>query len=113
MAVRVNKESFYEEVLMAKVPVVAEFYSESCNPCKQMAATLGVLEDEYQSKIKIVKVNVNFSAELAKEYRVRSAPTVLFFESEKEVRRINGLVEKPVLQGIIENILKSPGGLIK
>jgi len=105
MALRVYQDDFQEKVLMEKLPVIVEFYSDSCIPCKQLAPTLGELEEEYDGRIKIAKVNVNFSTELAQQYHVMSSPTILFFKSGKEAQRIKGLVKKTVLKEIIDLIL--------
>ena len=65
MAKRVSSEDFEAEVLGSDLPVVVEFYSDSCIPCKQLSPILGGLEDDYEDQVKVVKVNVNFDAGLA------------------------------------------------
>ena len=105
MALRVNEESFNREVLEANVPVLVEFYSDSCIPCKQMAPILGDLEDEYEGKLKIAKVNVNFDLKLAENYMVMGSPTFLFFKNGEEKNRLRGLTKKPELIEIINSIL--------
>jgi thioredoxin 1 len=105
MAIRVSKDNFDEEVLKATIPVIVEFYSDSCVPCKLIAAILGDLEDEYEEKIKIVKVNVNFTSELSDQYKVMASPTLLFFVSGTEVKRITGLTKKALLQEVLQNII--------
>ena len=87
MAKRVSGEEFQTEVLSAALPVLVEFYSDSCIPCKQLSPILGGIEDDYEDKIKVVKVNVNFDADLAAEYKVMASPTILFF---KEGGKKNG-----------------------
>ncbi len=105
MALRVKEENFAEEVLGSSLPVIVDFYSDSCIPCRQMAAILGELEEEYEDRIKLVKVNVNFSTELAERYRVMAAPTILFFKEEKEYQRKIGLAKKTDLEEIIKTII--------
>ncbi|MCI7104281.1 MAG: thioredoxin, partial [Lachnobacterium sp.] len=68
MAARISKDNFEAEVLKSELPVLVEFYSDSCIPCKQMSPILGGIEDDYEDKLKVVKVNVNFDAELAEQY---------------------------------------------
>lgn len=104
MSIRVKEDNFEEEILKSKLPVVLEFYSDSCVPCKQMAVILGDLEEEYEDKIKIAKVNVNFSETLAEQYEVMASPTILFFKDGNEVKRISGLIGKPALKEIIDDI---------
>ena len=70
MAKRVGTAEFEAEVLKEKLPVIVEFYSDSCIPCKQLSPILGGIEDDYEDQVKVVKVNVNFDADLAGEYQV-------------------------------------------
>ena len=105
MAARVSKEQFDEEVLKSSIPVLTEFYSDSCIPCKQMSPILGDIEDTYEDKLKVVKVNVNFDAELAEEYQVMASPTIVFFKEGKEVKRVRGLTKKAELEEIVKEIL--------
>ena len=62
MAARVSKDNFEAEVLQASTPVLVEFYSDSCIPCKQMSPILGDIEDDYEDRLKVVKVNANFDS---------------------------------------------------
>lgn len=105
MAKRVSKEEFASEVLQSELPVVVEFYSDSCIPCKQLSPILGGIEDDYEDKLKVVKVNVNFDAELAQEYDVAASPTLLFFKEGKEADRIRGLVKRPELEEAVKKVL--------
>lgn len=105
MAQRVKEDNFEEEVLKSELLVIAEFYSDSCIPCKQQGVILSELEEEYENKIKVVKVNVNFDPGLAEQYNVLGSPTLLFFKNEKIVNRITGLTKKAALKDLIEQIL--------
>ena len=100
-----HAEEFEAEVLKASLPVVVEFYSDSCIPCKQLSPVLGGIEDDYEDKLIVVKVNVNFDAELAQKYEVAASPTLLFFKEGKEVNRIRGLVKRKELEEAVEEVL--------
>ena len=102
MAKRVSSEDFEAEVLGSDLPVVVEFYSDSCIPCKQLSPILGGLEDDYEDQVKVVKVNVNFDAGLAQKYEVAASPTLLFFKDGSEVERIRGLVKRPELEETVK-----------
>lgn len=105
MAVRVSKDNFQETVLSSALPVLVEFYSDGCIPCKQISPILGELEEEYEGRIKIVKVNITFDMEIADDYLVVSSPTMLFFQKGEPVDRIRGLVKKDVLVEKISKII--------
>ena len=105
MAARISKDNFEAEVLKSELPVLVEFYSDSCIPCKQMSPILGGIEDDYEDKLKVVKVNVNFDAELAEQYSVMASPTLLRFQDGQEVERARGLTKRPQLEKLIRKAL--------
>ena len=105
MAARISKDNFETEVLKSELPVLVEFYSDSCIPCKQMSPILGGIEDDYEDKLKVVKVNVNFDAELAEQYSVMASPTILLLKDGQEVERARGLTKRPQLEELIGKAL--------
>ncbi len=105
MAVRVSAENFDAKVLQSELPVIVEFYSDSCIPCKQLSPILGGIEDDYEDKVNVYKVNVNFDAELAEKYVVMASPTILFFKGGEEVSRIRGLVKRNALEEEVGKLL--------
>ena len=90
MAARANAENFEELVLKSELPVLVDFYSDSCIPCKMMAGVVGDIEDDYEGKLNVYKVNVNFDEELASKYEVLAAPTFVAFNKGTETGRIAG-----------------------
>lgn len=105
MAARVSTDTFQAEVLEAGVPVLVEFYSDSCIPCKQMSPILGDLEDDYEGRLKVVKVNANFDGTLAETYGVMASPTVLFFKDGEEQSRLRGLQNKAQLEEVVRTLI--------
>ena len=105
MAARVSTDTFQAEVLEAGVPVLVEFYSDSCIPCKQMSPILGDLEDDYEGRLKVVKVNVNFDGSLAETYGVMASPTVLFFNDGEEQSRLRGLQNKAQWEEVVKTLV--------
>ncbi len=89
MAVKSTNESFPQDI--AEGLVLADFYSDSCIPCKRMSPVLAELEEE-NPEVKLVKLNINFGAETAAKYEVTSVPTLVFFRDGSEVQRISGPV---------------------
>lgn len=104
MAVRVSGENFEAEVLKAEGAVVADFYSDSCIPCKRLSPVLADIEDELGDKVKLVKININFDAALAEKYGVMSVPTLLFIKDGEEKSRLTGAVKKAEIISEIEKL---------
>ena len=102
MAVRVSKADFEEKVLKEALPVLVDFYSDSCVACKKLAPVLGNAEDDYEDKIKVYKVNTNFDAELAEQYEVQANPTLIFFQNGQAKDRKTGALKQADLNSWIE-----------
>ena len=94
MAVRVNQDNFEAKVLQSEKPVLFDFYSDTCIPCKRMAGLLGDLEEEYEDKIHVYKINVNYDEKLAEQYQVMSVPTLVFLVNGEEKSRLTGAAGK-------------------
>ncbi len=101
MAVKSTNESFPQDI--AQGLVLADFYSDSCIPCKRMSPVLAELEKE-NPEVKLVKLNINFGAETAAKYEVASVPTLVFFRDGSEVQRISGAVRKAQIEEILKTI---------
>ena len=94
MAARISSADFEEKVLKTDKPVLVDFYSDTCIPCKRMAGVLGDIEDEYEDKLYLYKVNVNYEEDLTAKYQVMSAPTLIVFENGEEKSRLSGTAGK-------------------
>ena len=106
MAERVNQSNFQTKVLEGAGVVLVDFYSDSCVPCKMLAPALGELEDTYEDKLKVYKVNTNYDAELAGEYGVQGTPTLLLFRDSSVVDRKVGAVSQDALFEWVEAYLE-------
>lgn len=105
MAVRINKDDFEEKVLKSDLPVIVDFYSDSCIACKKLAPTLGDVEDDYEGKLYVYKVNTNFDKELAKEYQIAANPTLLFVKNAEVLDRKIGAHTLAELKTWVEALL--------
>ncbi len=100
MAVRVSADQFDNEVIQSEKTVVADFYSDSCVPCKRLSPVIAEIEEEHP-EIKAVKVNINFDSELAEKYGVMTVPTVIIFKNGAESERIHGTIKKSDIEAMI------------
>ena len=111
MAVRVSKTDFEEKVLKEKLPVLVDFYSDSCVACKKLAPVLGNAEDDYEDKIKIYKVNTNFDVELAEQYEVQANPTLILFKDGQAKDRKTGALKQAELTAGLKDYSKKRAGI--
>ena len=105
MAQRINKDNFEEKVLKSPLPVLVDFYSDSCIPCKQLSPVLGDIEDEREDTLSVYKVNVNYDMELAEKYDVMGVPALrLFVQGEVKAERAGAAGKADIEEWIDENL---------
>ena len=101
MAEQVNSSAF-DKILQNENTVIADFYSDTCAPCRRMAPVFSELEQESGGRFKAVKVNVGSESDLAIRYDVMAVPTFILFKNGKESARILGAVPKEELLAMID-----------
>lgn len=92
--IKIDENNIEKEVLNSDVPVILDFYSERCMPCKMLAPALEEISEEYADKIKVAKVDADENDELVMKYRVMSLPTLLYFKDGSETDRTTGPITK-------------------
>jgi thioredoxin 1 len=98
MVKEVTLDSFKDEVLESADPVLVDFYASWCGPCKRVSQILDNIV-KGDNKIKVVKVNIEESSELASNYMVMSIPAIILFKSGKPQEKVVGLVsEREILK---------------
>ena len=91
--------TFDEEITAASSPVLVDFWAEWCGPCHMVAPVLEEIATENEGRVRVVKVNVDESVELARRFEVMSIPTlILFSEGEPKVRLVGAKPKHQLLQ---------------
>lgn len=84
--------------LKSKIPILVDFYSNYCPPCRILEPIFKQLEEEFKGKIKFVRVNVDENRQIAAKYSVMSIPTLILFKEGKEAGRVIGVRRKKDLE---------------
>ena len=87
-----DMNSFDEAISSSDTPVLVDFWAEWCGPCKMIAPILEEIASE-EAGIKIAKVNVDDSPDLARRYEIMSIPALIVFENGEPAKKL--IVAKP------------------
>lgn len=100
MAQVINGDGFDEAVLKSDVPVMVDFFAKWCGPCKMIAPVVEELSSDMEGKAKIFKADIDdeLNEELCERFEISAVPTLLFFKDGECRRKIEGAVNKSVMQ---------------
>ncbi len=101
MSLIIDKSNIEKEVFESNIPVILDFYSDYCMPCKMLAPVLEEISEEYGDEIKVAKVNTDNNQDLAAQYGIMAVPTLLYIKNGQEADRTVGIVDK---EEILEKI---------
>ncbi|MBD2105107.1 thioredoxin [Leptolyngbya sp. FACHB-261] len=104
-AVSVTDTSFKQEVLESDVPVLVDFWAPWCGPCRMVAPVVDEIAQQYDGKVKVVKVNTDENPGIASQYGIRSIPTLMVFKAGQKVDMVVGAVPKTTLANTLEKHL--------
>lgn len=94
-------ENFENEILKFKLPILVDFWSNSCGPCIKLLSILDEICEEYRKKLIIGKVDVDKNYKISSIYNIRSVPTILIFKKNKIIDKHIGLLSKDKLINFI------------
>lgn len=98
-------KNFEEEVIKSTKPVLVDFFATWCGPCKMVSPILEQIGEEMGDKVKVCKIDIDQSTEIASKYGVMSIPTFIMFKDGKEVAKNVGAMPKAGIEGFINNNL--------
>jgi thioredoxin 1 len=103
--VHVSDSEFDGEVIKADGAVLVDFWAEWCGPCKMIAPILDEVANEYNGKVKVVKINIDENPQTPQRYGVRGIPTLLIFKGgEVEATKVGALSKGQLVQFIDSNL---------
>ena len=103
--INITSAEFEDQVLKSDTPVLVDFWAEWCGPCRVLGPTLESLAEDYDGKVRIAKVNVDESPDLASAFGIRSIPTIVAFKNGEPTGMTVGAQPKAALAELVDQQL--------
>lgn len=105
MSVKLDSLKFDNYIKESAVPVLVDFYNDSCIPCRRIAPVLSKAETEYENNLSFARVNIGMNTDLISKYEIEAAPTLIIFKGGEEINRHRGVLNFEELKDFIETVL--------
>jgi thioredoxin 1 len=101
----INESQFEQEVTKSEIPVLVDFWAPWCGPCKMLGPILEEVAAANDSRLKIVKVNVDENPDLAQRFEVMGIPSMFLFKNGEVIDSFTGAMSKQALTEKIDKYI--------
>lgn len=96
MIKHIESKSEFEKVLAENPLVLVDFFATWCGPCRMLGPVLEEIQEEKATEALIVKIDVDNpqNKDVARQFGIRSIPTLILFKNGEPVRTSLGFIPK-------------------
>lgn len=87
----------FENYINGSKPVIVDFYTTWCEPCKLMAPVLKNVKEKVSEYAIILKMDIDKNPSYAQKFQIHSVPTIIIFKEGKSLWRKSGVIAAPQL----------------
>jgi thioredoxin 1 len=84
----ITGQDFDKEVLECELPVFACFTARWCHTCYPTCLVAAELTEEYNGRVKFVRMDIEESPEVVERYHVTAVPTILIFKNSQPMKKL-------------------------
>ncbi len=96
--VELGDHDFHDFVKQAPIPVMVDFFSPTCGPCRTMLPIVDAMAKEHSKKFIIAKLDTSIHQQIAAFFNIRGVPTFMFFKNGSLIDQIAGAVGQNILE---------------
>lgn len=103
--IKIAATDFDSSVLGSGIPVLVDFYTDWCGPCKMVAPIVDDIANAHTGEILVIKIDADRGPDIVKRFNVRGVPTLILFDGGEEIARSVGL-EPENIEGMVKQALE-------
>ena len=98
-------DTFAQRVERSRLPVLVDLWAPWCGPCRAVSPALENLARDRAGRVKLVKVNVDESPQVAARFGVQAIPTLLVLHRGSVAARQTGAAPEAALRRWLDDAL--------
>jgi len=100
-----TEATFHQFVFDSDIPVLVDFWAPWCPPCLMMAPVIEEIAEEYAGKIRVGRLNTDYSPNIIRDYDIMYIPTFILFKNGQIRQMWIGVTPKDDLTDKIDALL--------
>jgi thioredoxin 1 len=105
MVSSITGKEFDNEVLKSSQPVLVCFTASQCEVCFPVCLIVNDLVEEYNKRLKFVRIDADVEPELVERYRILALPSILLFKDSKPISKLIGFHYKKSIRRCLDKYL--------
>lgn len=101
----IQDEAEFDALLAQDALLVADCTAAWCGPCKLVAPMMDRLAEDYGAQVNVFKLDVDANKSVAKRYKVKGIPAVMFFKGSELKEMLVGVKPYEVFQQTVAQYL--------
>lgn len=102
---RVIQSEEFNDIIKSEKPTIVDFFATWCGPCKMLSPILEQVDASSNGEYNVVKVDVDESYDIAKQFGIMSVPTMIVFKNGEEKEKIIGLRQKTQIEECVKKYI--------
>jgi thioredoxin 2 len=95
--VELTDATFTHFIKQATIPVMVDFFSPTCGPCRMLSQVIDNLAKQFAGRIIIAKLDTAKNANIPSQFQIRGVPTLIFFKNGEKMDQLTGAVPEETL----------------